>query len=71
MNSNNQMIRAVNLGGWLVTEGWMKPSLFDSILNKDFLVIFGIFSIFLTVHLTSFQMHMKTSETSANVLFLY
>jgi aryl-phospho-beta-D-glucosidase BglC (GH1 family) len=36
-NSNNELIRAVNLGGWLVTEGWMKPSLFESILNKDFL----------------------------------
>ncbi|KAL8233425.1 hypothetical protein R6Q59_019525 [Mikania micrantha] len=31
------MIKAVNLGGWLVTEGWMKPSLFDSIPNKDLL----------------------------------
>ncbi|GJY39320.1 probable glucan 1,3-beta-glucosidase A [Tanacetum coccineum] len=31
------MIKAVNLGGWLVTEGWMKPSLFDNIPNKDFL----------------------------------
>ncbi|KAE8666825.1 putative Pollen-specific protein C13 precursor [Hibiscus syriacus] len=30
-------IRAVNLGGWLVTEGWIKPSLFDGIVNKDFL----------------------------------
>lgn len=30
-------IRAVNLGGWLVTEGWIKPSLFDDIPNKDFL----------------------------------
>ncbi|KAK9050569.1 hypothetical protein SSX86_030462 [Deinandra increscens subsp. villosa] len=37
LTTNNQMIRAVNLGGWLVTEGWMKPSLFDSIPNKDFL----------------------------------
>ncbi|XP_076890801.1 putative glucan 1,3-beta-glucosidase A [Bidens hawaiensis] len=36
-NTSNQMIRAVNLGGWLVVEGWMKPSLFDSIPNKDFL----------------------------------
>ncbi|KAL8199941.1 hypothetical protein R6Q57_013509 [Mikania cordata] len=36
-NTNHQKIRAVNLGGWLVTEGWMKPSLFDSIPNKDFL----------------------------------
>jgi hypothetical protein len=31
-------VKAVNLGGWLVTEGWMKPSLFDAIPNKDFLV---------------------------------
>lgn len=30
-------LKAVNLGGWLVTEGWMKPSLFDDIPNKDFL----------------------------------
>ncbi|XWS23861.1 hypothetical protein CRYUN_Cryun28dG0051600 [Craigia yunnanensis] len=33
----NFRIRAVNLGGWLVTEGWIKPSLFDGIVNKDFL----------------------------------
>ncbi|KAH9756667.1 Mannan endo-1,4-beta-mannosidase [Citrus sinensis] len=30
-------IKAANLGGWLVTEGWIKPSLFDGIPNKDFL----------------------------------
>ncbi|OMO94249.1 Glycoside hydrolase, family 5 [Corchorus olitorius] len=30
-------IKAVNLGGWLVTEGWIKPSLFDGIVNNDFL----------------------------------
>ncbi|KAL6643018.1 hypothetical protein ACP70R_021199 [Stipagrostis hirtigluma subsp. patula] len=30
-------IRAVNLGGWLVTEGWILPSLFDGIPNKDLL----------------------------------
>ncbi|XP_057442579.1 probable glucan 1,3-beta-glucosidase A [Lotus japonicus] len=30
-------VKAVNLGGWLVTEGWMKPSLFDGIPNKDLL----------------------------------
>eukprot|EP01018_Ginkgo_biloba_P020260 Gb_00974 [translate_table: standard] len=29
--------RSVNLGGWLVTEGWIKPSLFDGIPNKDLL----------------------------------
>ncbi|MED6174883.1 hypothetical protein PIB30_073157 [Stylosanthes scabra] len=30
-------VKAVNLGGWLVAEGWIKPSLFDGIPNKDFL----------------------------------
>ncbi|GAA0166030.1 hypothetical protein LIER_21281 [Lithospermum erythrorhizon] len=35
--SRTLRIRAVNLGGWLVTEGWIKPSLFDAIPNKDFL----------------------------------
>ncbi|GLT93839.1 hypothetical protein SLE2022_116130 [Rubroshorea leprosula] len=35
--NQNSRIRAVNLGGWLVTEGWIKPSLFDGIPNKDFL----------------------------------
>ncbi|GLT68851.1 hypothetical protein SLA2020_410470 [Shorea laevis] len=30
-------LKAVNLGNWLVTEGWMKPSLFDGIPNKDLL----------------------------------
>ncbi|XP_072972855.1 probable glucan 1,3-beta-glucosidase A [Typha angustifolia] len=30
-------IKAVNLGGWLVTEGWIEPSLFDGIPNNDFL----------------------------------
>ncbi|KAI3852313.1 hypothetical protein MKX03_018958 [Papaver bracteatum] len=29
----------VNLGNWLVVEGWMKPSLFDGIPNGDMLVI--------------------------------
>lgn len=33
------MLRAVNLGGWLVTEGWIKPSLFEGIPNKELLVI--------------------------------
>lgn len=36
-NDENFRVRAVNLGGWLVTEGWIKPSLFDGIPNKDFL----------------------------------
>lgn len=34
----NFRVKAVNLGGWLLTEGWIKPSLFDGIPNKDFLV---------------------------------
>ncbi|KAI6687705.1 hypothetical protein NL676_024533 [Syzygium grande] len=37
MENRNPKIRAVNLGGWLVTEGWIKPSLFDAIPSKDFL----------------------------------
>jgi hypothetical protein len=42
-------VKAVNLGGWLVTEGWIKPSLFDGIPNKDFLVIFISSSSFLLI----------------------
>ncbi|KAI5669802.1 hypothetical protein M9H77_19655 [Catharanthus roseus] len=30
-------VRGVNLGGWLVIEGWIKPSLFDAIPNGDML----------------------------------
>ncbi|KAH7846952.1 hypothetical protein Vadar_020058 [Vaccinium darrowii] len=30
-------VRGVNLGGWLVVEGWIKPSLFNGIRNKDLL----------------------------------
>ena len=33
-----QPFKAVNLGNWLVTEGWMKPDLFDGIPNNDLLV---------------------------------
>ncbi|KAL0366431.1 UNVERIFIED_CONTAM: putative glucan 1,3-beta-glucosidase A [Sesamum radiatum] len=35
--SGPEKVKAVNLGGWLVTEGWIKPSLFDGIINKDLL----------------------------------
>lgn len=31
-------VRGVNLGGWLVIEGWIRPSLFDGIPNGDMLV---------------------------------
>ncbi|KAK4256662.1 hypothetical protein QN277_006357 [Acacia crassicarpa] len=30
-------VRGVNLGGWLIIEGWIKPSLFDGIANGDML----------------------------------
>lgn len=35
-------VRGVNLGGWLVVEGWIKPSLFDGIPNGDMLVSFPL-----------------------------
>ncbi|XP_051139701.1 probable glucan 1,3-beta-glucosidase A [Andrographis paniculata] len=35
--SESPPYKAVNLGAWLVAEGWMTPSLFDSIPNKDLL----------------------------------
>lgn len=34
----NSRVRGVNLGGWLVIEGWIKPTLFDDIPNGDMLV---------------------------------
>ena len=37
-DSDFAKVRAVNLGGWLVVEGWIKPSLFDGIPNGDMLV---------------------------------
>ncbi|GAV62756.1 Cellulase domain-containing protein [Cephalotus follicularis] len=33
----NSKVRGVNLGGWLVIEGWIKPSLFYGISNGDML----------------------------------
>ncbi|XP_042015552.1 probable glucan 1,3-beta-glucosidase A [Salvia splendens] len=33
----NSRVRGVNLGGWLVIEGWIKPTLFDDIPNADML----------------------------------
>lgn len=32
---NNQQLRGVNLGGWLVLEKWMTPSLFDGMAATD------------------------------------
>ncbi|XP_021998875.1 probable glucan 1,3-beta-glucosidase A isoform X1 [Helianthus annuus] len=31
----NSKVRGVNLGGWLVVEGWIKPQLFDEMPNRD------------------------------------
>ncbi|KAM0903988.1 hypothetical protein ACQ4PT_018309 [Festuca glaucescens] len=36
-NDFTTKVRAVNLGGWLVVEGWIRPSLFDGIPNGDML----------------------------------
>lgn len=38
-------VRGVNLGGWLVIEGWIKPSLFEGIPNGDMLVSFIFFLV--------------------------
>lgn len=35
--AQNPPYKAVNLGNWLVAEGWMLPSLFEGIVNKDLL----------------------------------
>ncbi|KAF7815593.1 putative glucan 1,3-beta-glucosidase A [Senna tora] len=35
--SDDFRVRGTNLGGWLLVEGWIKPSLFDGIPNKNFL----------------------------------
>ncbi|KAG0495002.1 hypothetical protein HPP92_005996 [Vanilla planifolia] len=38
IQSSSSPIKVVNLGGWLVTEGWITPDLFDQIpINKDLL----------------------------------
>lgn len=43
--TGDSKVRAVNLGGWLVVEGWIKPSLFDGIPNGDMLVRALIYTI--------------------------
>lgn len=35
LRSAAQNYRSVNLGGWLVVEGWMTPSLFDGVQDRD------------------------------------
>lgn len=43
---NTQKVRAVNLGGWLVIEKWIKPTLFDNIPDGDLLVRDDLYSNF-------------------------
>lgn len=50
---NTQKVRAVNLGGWLVIEKWIKPSLFDNIPDGDLLVRHDLYSNFLTLSVAS------------------
>lgn len=48
----NSKVRGVNLGGWLVIEGWIKPALFDAIPNGDMLVsFFSKFWICIYIHI--------------------
>ncbi|HET8704713.1 MAG TPA: glucan 1,3-beta-glucosidase, partial [Pseudomonadales bacterium] len=35
MNKSTNKVRGVNLGGWLVLEKWMTPSLFDGLNATD------------------------------------
>lgn len=45
-SSDGFRVRGVNLGGWLVVEGWTKPSLFSDIPNKDLLVSTCVFDVY-------------------------
>jgi len=36
--SGAQKYRSVNLGGWLVVEGWITPGLFDGVQDRDLMV---------------------------------
>ena len=47
---DGERLAAVNLGGWLVIEKWIKPSIWEGIPNDDLLVLF--FTILLTLHST-------------------
>ena len=53
-DSGDFQVRGVNLGGWLIVEGWITPSLFDGIPNKDLLVgrymFFVVFSFFVSYY---------------------
>ena len=37
---DGERLAAVNLGGWLVIEKWIKPSIWEGIPNDDLLVIY-------------------------------
>ena len=45
---DGERLAAVNLGGWLVIEKWIKPSIWEGIPNDDLLVLF--FTILLKIY---------------------
>lgn len=63
-------LKAVNLGGWLVTEGWIKPSLFDAIPNNDLLVItyFNFFISNLQINSNSILIFRMVHKSSSSQL---
>ena len=48
-----QKVAGVNLGGWLVIEKWMRPSLWDAIPEPDLLVSLQFCSIRLRIRASS------------------
>ncbi|CAG8490411.1 9524_t:CDS:2, partial [Dentiscutata heterogama] len=50
-------IRGVNLGGWLVFEGWIRPSLFEQFSPKDQVVDEYTFTKFLGYEEAKRQLH--------------
>ncbi|KAJ7956857.1 Glucan 1,3-beta-glucosidase [Quillaja saponaria] len=53
--SAGQPLKAVNLGGWILTEGWMTPSLFHKIKQRDLLdgTQFWLYSVKLQKYLSA------------------
>ena len=46
-----QKVAGVNLGGWLVIEKWMRPSLWDAIPDSDLLVSLQFCSISIRIRI--------------------
>ena len=53
---DGERLAAVNLGGWLVIEKWIKPSIWEGIPNDDLLVIFS-HSLFLPFYFRTIIYH--------------